>query len=249
MSLEVKRLEFNRGTFSLKGIDITVPDGAILGIGGQNGSGKSTLMKLLYGFYRPNVGNVYHNGISLSDLQPRDISRKIAVVSQEISEPFNFTALEVVKLSGYSRDNESISPHEAMETCGISHLANRNFSELSGGEKRLVLIAAAVYQDASTILMDEPTAFLDVDKEQKVKKMIQDLNGLGRTLVLVLHDINLLNSLCTHVVLLRDGAIIASGEKEEVLSLENLEKAYTLKFRILEDAGPYKFAPAEIQIR
>lgn len=246
MSLEVKRLEFSRGTFSLKGIDITVPDGSILGIGGQNGSGKSTLMKLLYGFYRPDVGNVYHNGISLSELHPRDISRKIAVVSQEISEPFNFTALEVVKLSGYSRDNESISPHEAMETCGISHLANRNFSELSGGEKRLVLIAAAVYQDASTILMDEPTAFLDVDKEQKVKKIIQDLNGLGRTLVLVLHDINLLNSLCTHVVLLRDGAIIASGEKEEVLSLENLEKAYTLKFRILEDAGPYKFAPAEI---
>lgn len=246
MSLELEHLNFTRGTFSLEDIGLSVPEGSILGIGGQNGSGKSTLLRLMYGFYKPDSGNIRIGNVPLAILSTREISRKIAVVNQEISEPFNFTALDVVKLSGYSRENDSVSPLEAMEMCGITHLSNRIFSELSGGEKRLVIIAAAVYQDAGTILMDEPTAFLDVDKEQKVRRIIQNLNNMGRTLVLVLHDINLLNSLCTHVVLLRQGRIVASGEKDEVLSLENLEKAYSLKFRILEDAGPYRFAPADI---
>lgn len=245
MFLELEGLHFRNGQFSLSDISFSVPEGSVLGIGGQNGSGKSTLLKLIYGFNRPNGGSVKLGGSLLSRMSPREISREIAVVSQETSEPFNFTALEVVKLSGYSRDDDRMSPLDAMETCGISHLAPRMFSELSGGEKRLVLIAAAIYQDAGIILMDEPTAFLDVDKEQKVKGIIKDLMEHGRTLVLVLHDINLLNGLCTHVVLLREGRIVAAGEKEDVLSLENLEKAYSLKFRILEDAGPYKFAPAD----
>lgn len=244
MFLELEQLGFSRGTFSLKDISISVPDGSILGIGGQNGSGKSTLLKLMYGFYKAEEGSIRIDDTPLSSLSPREISRKIAVVNQEISEPFNFTALEVVTLSGYSRENDTITPIEAMEKCGISHLSNRIFSELSGGEKRLVIIAAAVYQDARMILMDEPTAFLDVDKEQTVKKIIRNLMESGRTLVLVLHDINLLNSLCSHVVLLREGRIVASGPKDDVLSLENLEKAYSVKFRVLEDAGPYRFAPA-----
>ncbi len=246
MSLSLEHLNYHRGTFLLEDISMTVPEGSILGIGGQNGSGKSTLLKLMYGFYRPDSGKVMLGQNSLSSIPTREISRNIAVVNQEISEPFNFTALEVVKLSGYSRNDEVFSPLEAMETCGISHLSNRIFSELSGGEKRLVIIAAAVYQDAKIILMDEPTAFLDVDKEQRVKSIVHSLNRIGRTLVLVLHDINLLNSLCSHVVLLKDGRVIAGGEKEDVLTLKNLENAYSVKFRILEDAGPYKFAPAEL---
>lgn len=248
MSLRLDHIGYTRGSFSLKDISISVPEGSILGIGGQNGSGKSTLLKLMYGFYRPDSGRIFLEKNTLSEISAREISRNIAVVNQEISEPFNFTALEVVKLSGYSRNDETISPLEAMEKCGISHLSNRTFSELSGGEKRLVIIAAAVYQDAKIILMDEPTAFLDVDKEERVKAIIRDLNEDGRTLILVLHDINLLNSICSHVVLLKEGRIIAEGEKETVLTLENLEKAYSTRFRILEDAGPYKFAPADYRL-
>ena len=249
MLLELERLNFHNGTFSIRDVTFPVPRGSILGIGGQNGSGKSTLLKLMYGFYRPHEGEVKLDGIPLKGLSPKEISRKIAVVNQEISDPFNFTALDVVKLSGYSRLNEDITPESALETCGIPHLSGRIFSELSGGEKRLVTIAAAIYQDADMILMDEPTAFLDVDKEQTVRDIIHNLKERGKTVVLVLHDINMLNSICSHVVLLRNGSVVAGGTKDDVLTLENLEKAYSVKFRVLEDAGPYKIAPAEKYLR
>ena len=249
MLLELEKLNFHNGTFSIRDVTFSVPSGTILGIGGQNGSGKSTLLKLMYGFYRPHGGVVKLDGTPLSGLSPKEISRKIAVVNQEISDPFNFTVLDVVKLSGYSRLNDDITPENALETCGIPHLSGRIFSELSGGEKRLVTIAAAIYQDADMILMDEPTAFLDVDKEQTVREIIHNLRERGRTIVLVLHDINMLNSLCSHVVLLRNGGVVASGAKKDALTLENLEKAYSVKFRVLEDAGPYKFAPAEKYFR
>ncbi len=249
MLLEIQHLNFRNGNFSLHDVSLSIPDGSILGIGGQNGSGKSTLLKLMYGFHKPNSGTIRLDSIPLQSLSTREISRKIAVVNQEISDPFNFTALDVVKLSGYSRTDDDITPENALETCGITHLSNRVFSELSGGEKRLVTIAAAIYQDARIILMDEPTAFLDVDKEYTVRKIIHNLREKGKTIVLVLHDINMLNSVCSHVVLLKDGGVIACGTTDEVLVLENLENAYSVKFRILEDAGPYKFAPAEKYFR
>lgn len=245
MSLELSDICFSRGDFSLSGISLKIEKESILGIGGQNGSGKSTLLKLIYGFFRKSRGEILIDGKNIDTLSVREISRKIAVVNQEISEPFNFTAREVVELSGYSRENAEGTALGAMETCGISHLAQRQFSELSGGEKRLVIIAAAVFQDAELILMDEPTAFLDVDKEMKVIEIIRKLKNDGKTLVLVLHDINLLHRLCDTVTLLKDGRIISSGQKEQVLTVDNLQKAYSVKFRILEDGGPYRFAPAD----
>lgn len=245
MSLEVKGLSYTAGSFSLESISFSLPGTAILGIGGRNGSGKSTLLKLLYGFLRKRSGEILIDGRPLGKMSPREISRRIAVVSQEVWEPFNFTAGEVVKLSGFSRQDNSMTVEEAMAGCGIAQLESRPFTELSGGEKRLVLISAALYQDASIILMDEPTAFLDVDKEMKVVQIIRSLKALGKTLVLVLHDINLLNSLCDKVVLLKQGKMLTFGDREDVLTLQNLENAYSIRFSILEDAGPYKFAPAD----
>lgn len=245
MSLEIRDLGYVRGIFSLDGISLNIENNTILGIGGQNGSGKSTLLKLMYGFLRRTRGEVSLNGVGIDRLSSREISRKIAVVSQEISEPFNFTAGDIVELSGYSRQHNGLDVIGAMESCGIAHLRDRSFSELSGGEKRLVMISAAVYQDSDIILLDEPTAFLDVDKEMRVLNIMRKLKARGKTLVVVLHDINLLYRLCDRVALLRDGKLISSGTRDEVLTIDNLEKAYSLKFRILEDGGPFKFAPAE----
>jgi iron complex transport system ATP-binding protein len=133
MSLELSNVGLKLGGFFLNEISTEVAPGSILGIGGQNGSGKSTLLKLMYGFLKPHEGFVRLDGKPISKLPPREISRKIAVVNQEISEPFNFTALEVVNLSGYSRADEDSTPLAAMEACGVAHLASRGFSELSGG--------------------------------------------------------------------------------------------------------------------
>lgn len=245
MSLELEGIDYSRGNFQLGGINLKVAENTVLGIGGQNGSGKSTLLKVMYGFYHITRGEISVGGKKLNRLSSREVSRKIAVVNQEVSEPFNFTAREVVELSGYSRENNDTSPLDAMDECGILHLADRPFNELSGGEKRLVIISAAIYQDSETILMDEPTAFLDVDKEMRVIEIIRKLKNRGKTLVLVLHDINLLYRLCDEVALLKNGRIVSSGSRDTVMTVENLKNAYSVKFRILEDGGPYKFAPAE----
>lgn len=133
MLLEAKNLVYRRGKFSLNDISFTAESGTITGIGGQNGSGKSTLLRMLYGFHKPEMGDVLVGGTSIRSMSPREISRRISVVNQEVSEPFNFTVGEVVSISGYSLENERSAVSEVLSLCGIDHLENRPFNEISGG--------------------------------------------------------------------------------------------------------------------
>ncbi len=246
MLLEARNLVFRRGRFSLEYISFTAQPGTITGIGGRNGSGKSTLLRLLYGFYKPESGDVLVEGRNIRTMSPREISRRISVVNQEVSEPFNFTVSEVVSISGYSRENGKPAVSDVLSMCGIEHLEHRPFNEISGGERRLSIIAAAIYQDSGIMLMDEPTAFLDVDKELRVIGIVRKLREQGRNIVLVLHDVNLLYRICDNVVLLNNGRIVAAGKKEDVMTLDNLRKTYSVEFREVADGGPYRFAPASI---
>ncbi|WMT44315.1 MAG: ABC transporter ATP-binding protein [Cuniculiplasma divulgatum] len=242
MYLEARNLVFNRGKFSLQDVSFRAEEGTITGIGGRNGSGKSTLLRALYGFHRITSGDVVIGGKSLTGMGPREISRRISVVSQEVSEPFNFTVGEVVSISGYSLENEKSAVRDVLEVCGIGDLEKRPFNEISGGERRLALIAAAIYQDADILLLDEPTAFLDVDKEIRVIDILRKLRDSGKNIIVVLHDVNLLYRICDRVVLIRDGRIVASGPRDDVMTIENLDKTYSVEFTILEGEGPYRFA-------
>ncbi len=243
MYLEAKDVVFNRGRFSLQNVSFRSDGGTITGIGGRNGSGKSTLLRALYGFHHITAGDVFIGGKRLSSMGPREISRRISVVSQEVSEPFNFTVGEVVSISGYSLEKKNSRISDVLEICGIGELENRPFNEISGGERRLVLIAAAIYQDADILLLDEPTAFLDVDKEIRVIDILRKLRDLGKNIIVVLHDVNLLYRICDRVVLIRDGKIVATGPRDEVMTIQNLNKTYSVEFTILEGEGPYRFAP------
>lgn len=243
MYLEARDLTFNRGKFALQNISFRAEEGTITGIGGRNGSGKSTLLRALYGFHRTTSGDVLIGGKSLSEMGPREISRRIAVVSQEVSEPFNFTVGEVVSISGYSLENQKSRVRDVLEICGIGDLENRSFNEISGGERRLTLIAAAIYQDADILLLDEPTAFLDVDKEIRVIDILRKLRDSGKNIITVLHDVNLLYRICDSVVLIRDGRTVASGPRDDVMTLQNLNKTYSVEFATLKGDGPYRFAP------
>ncbi len=242
MSLELENVNFRRGSFSLKNIDIKVNEHAVLGIGGQNGSGKTTLVRVMYGFLHRDSGTIRLDGKVLEDYSIIDRARKISVVNQEISEPFNFTVEDVVSLSGYSSKEER-DIDAALDLCGIGYLRNRSFSEISGGEKRLVIIAAAVYQNSKFVIMDEPTAFLDIDKELRVMKIIRSLKNAGKTVILVMHDINLLYNLCDNVVFIKNGSIVASGSTEDTMTVENLLKTFDVKFKIYDNGTPFKFIP------
>ncbi|MEM3675928.1 MAG: ABC transporter ATP-binding protein, partial [Thermoplasmataceae archaeon] len=222
MSLRVEGLHCNRGSFSLDEISFEVEDGTVFTIGGPNGAGKTTLINALYGHIRPLRGRITINGNDISKMSPSQVSRLVSVVSQEIPEPFNFTVRDVVSISGYSKAIENISVEDALEKCGIPDLIDRQFAELSGGEKRLVMIAAAIHQEAAMVVMDEPTAFLDVDKEQNVIRIIRNLRDDGKTVIISLHDINLIYNLSDRVILLKSGRIKYSGDREEVLTESNL---------------------------
>lgn len=246
MYLEARHINFARGGFSLQDVSFVTETGTITGIGGHNGSGKSTLLRILYGFHKPRSGDIVIDGESLSKMTPRQISRKISVVNQEVSEPFNFTVGEVVSMSGYSLEDERTSVSDVLRMCGIEDLQDRPFTEISGGERRLSLIAAAIYQNSSIMLMDEPTAFLDVDKEIRVIEIIKKLRDQGRNIIMVLHDVNLLYRICDNVVLLRNGRVVASGKRDEVMTLSNLRETYSIEFREISNGGPYRFAPSSI---
>jgi len=246
MSLELEGVSFRRGGFALKDITLRAEENTVLGIAGQNGSGKTTLVRVMYGFHQRDTGTIRVDGKVIDEMDVVERARKISVVNQEISEPFNFTVEDVVSLSGYSLAEEK-DIQDALDMCGIGYLRKRSFSEISGGEKRLVIIAAAIHQDSKYVIMDEPTAFLDVDKELRVMNIIRSLKRSGKTVILVMHDINLISNLCDNVVLIKDGSMVASGLTMETMTVENLMKTFGVRFRIHNNGTPYRFIPeAEI---
>ncbi len=242
MSLELEGVGLTRGNFELKNINLNVAENTVLGIGGKNGSGKTTLIRVMYGFLHRDSGIIRIDDKVLEDLKIIERARKLSIVNQDISEPFNFTVEDVVSLSGYSLEKKK-DIQDALDLCGIGYLRNRSFSEISGGEKRLVIIAAAIHQDAKYVIMDEPTAFLDVDKELRVMNIIRSLKKNGRTVILVMHDVNLIYTLCDNVALIKDGSIIAAGPTRDTMTTENMFNTFGVRFRIYDNGTPYRFIP------
>ncbi len=160
--ISVENVGFGRKVFRIDNMSFNVYEGQINGIGGLNGSGKTTMLNIMYGFLKADSGSVYIDGKDLNGLRIRDVAKYISVVHQETPNPMNFTVYDVVSLSGYSRENSKLTVEKSLELCKISHLKARQYSELSGGEKRMVLFAAALFQDSKYILLDEPFTFLTV---------------------------------------------------------------------------------------
>jgi len=230
MKIEASDLEYANRNFHLNVDHLTVEEGSITGIGGPNGSGKSTLLRLLYGYLKPRNGAVLIDNESMYDMKSFQVARKISVVQQETPTPMNFTVEDIVSMSKYAKPMDSKLLEESLDQCGIGHLRKRKFEELSGGERRLVMIAGALYQGTDIIMLDEPTTFLDVDKELRIVELILSLKRLGKTIILVLHDINLLRRICNTVIMMKDGKVIDQGYPSRMFTPELLEKTYGSMF-------------------
>jgi iron complex transport system ATP-binding protein len=230
MKIEARDLEYKNQSFSLNVDSITIEEGGITGIGGPNGSGKSTLLKILYGYLKPLRGAVLINGEDLRQMKSINVARSISVVQQETPTPMNFTVENIVSMTRYDSppDRERIT--ESLKLCGIEHLRSRKFEGLSGGERRLVMIAGALYQGTDVIMLDEPTTFLDVDKELRILDLITDLKMLGKTIIVVIHDLNILRRICNRVILLRDGKVIEQGYPSKIFTSEILQRVYGSSF-------------------
>ena len=220
------------------GVTIRLADGALAGILGPNGSGKTTLLRLLSGTRRPSSGRVLLGDRPLDQFSRRDAARHIAVVPQETELAFEYRAIEMVLMGRHPHlgaftvegPEDVRIAEDAMAATGTSHLAQRFFHELSGGEKQRVVIAAALAQSATLLLLDEPTASLDLGYQLEISALLSRLNQEhGVTMAISTHDLNLAAAICRELILMRDGRVLAAGPTAEVLTPENIQALYDVE--------------------
>jgi len=219
----------------LQDISFQVRKGEFVGVIGPNGSGKTTLLKILYRLFSPQQGEVLYENFSLKKMTRKEIAKKIAVVAQETYPAFPFRAIEMVLMgrSPYLGHLMFESPHDleivkkAMEWTEILPIAERPIDELSGGERKRVFIARALAQEPEVVLLDEPTANLDIHHQAEFLDLILSLNReKGLTILMASHDLNLASEYCDRLILLRHGKVDQIGSPEEVMTRENIEKVY-----------------------
>ncbi len=240
MQLRAEQLHFTYDgrtaqALAVHDVSLDVAPGAITGLLGPNGCGKTSLLKLLAGIVRPHRGRVTLDGRPLRDLPRRDIARRIAVVPQETHPAFDYTVLEMVLMGRHPHlgafqlegpDDVTVA-QEALAATGTARMANRAYMTLSGGETQRVVIARALAQQPQILLLDEPTASLDLGYQLEIQALLTTLNrDRGVTMVLATHDLNLAASICHRLVMMRSGSVIAQGLTRDVLEPANIRELY-----------------------
>ena len=219
---------------ALYDVTLEIDSGEVVGIVGPNGSGKTTLLRAIHGLLVPVQGSVLLTGRDLRTLRAREIAATVGSVPQHSRDGFGFTVYEVVMMGRYphQRPLASESPEDtssvrrALERTRTWHLRRRSADALSGGERQRVLLARALAQDPRVLLLDEPTAHLDIRFQLEMMDLIAGL-GAGRlTVIAALHDLNLAAMYCGRLVLLAEGRIAAMGTPGEVLDATRLRAVY-----------------------
>jgi iron complex transport system ATP-binding protein len=220
---------------ALRGLSLTLEPGAFVGVVGPNGSGKSTLVRILAGYLRPRRGAVSLGRQELRRLSDRDRARRIAVVPQETPPAFDFTALEVVLMGrsphlsalGVESARDRSIALEAMRRTGTASFASRPLGALSGGERQRVLLARAIAQQTPILLLDEPTAHLDLGNQIEALQLLRSLyTQQGASVLTVLHDLNLASLYCDRLALLSEGRLVAAGPPADVLTEDRIAEVY-----------------------
>lgn len=220
-------------------VTVAIERGDFLGIVGPNGSGKSTFLNVVDGLLRPDSGTVRLDGRPVASYPRRELARVVALVPQHFSLDFDFTVLEVVEMGHYCRqegDARGVALR-AMETLGITGLADRLFPHLSGGEKQMVILAQALAQQPDVLLLDEPVSALDVAHQLEFFDCLQRLNEEGLTIACVLHDLNLALHYCRTLLMLRGGRAVACGPVAEVLVPDTIDEVYGVHAHVHRHAG------------
>jgi iron complex transport system ATP-binding protein len=229
----------------LDGVSLSVEKGEMVGILGPNGSGKTTLLKI-FSAVLMGRGEVRLNGRNIQSYGKRELSRLSAMVPQESQISFPYTVAEIV-LMGRSSYHSPLAlegkrdlevARASMELTDCLSFADRYLHELSGGEKQRVIIARALAQEPEILLLDEPSAFLDLKHQVQVFELMRHLNRQrALTIVAALHDLNLAALFFSRLVMLRDGKVYCDGSPQDVLTAETIEEIYGIKVRIEQDAS------------
>jgi iron complex transport system ATP-binding protein len=235
--LEAQRLSYTypRGPAALRDVSLTIATGSLTALIGANGSGKSTLVRMLAGLLRPSSGRILLEGKLLDDWEPRLRARQIAYMPQTTTTAFPFRAVDVV-LSGRTPHMERFHLEsredrdramEALECAGAAHLADRAVTALSAGERQMMILARALAQEPRLLLLDEPSAALDLKHRAALIRTLARLREQrGLSVLMITHDLQLTGALFDRMLALRDGAVAAEGRPDEVLRGELLSEIY-----------------------
>lgn len=235
MKLELHNAGIRPGTrWIVRHASIELRGGRLLALIGPNGSGKSTLLRLLGGLWRPDEGQATLDGKDLNSLPRRSIARRIAYTPQDTHLDFAFTVREVVSMGRHPHlgrfepegEADRAAVLEALRRADVTHLSERLVTELSGGERQRVLIARSLATEAPIILLDEPTANLDIAHALDVLELCRDLAREGKAIAVALHDLNLASRFADDVALLDQGRIVAQGPASTVLLPEIIGQTF-----------------------
>lgn len=245
MSLNVNDLKFSYSKKEiLKGISFKADRGEVIGILGQNGCGKTTLLRCINASLTPKSGNVMLDGEDVKSLSKKEIARKMAFVTQTTNITFPFTVYETVMMGRYPRigftdgetDNDISIVYDAMKDTGTLQFADRCINELSGGERRRVLIARALTQEPEVLLLDEPTLHLDINHQFDLMELINKLAKEKKLLILIVtHDIVLASRYCDKMILVENGRIHQMGKTADVASPGNFREIFEIDSEISQD--------------
>ena len=221
----------------LRSASLQAGQGELIGLIGPNGAGKTMLIRALSGLLSAQEGKVYLDGRDMERLGPKDIAKTIALLPQNTLLDFGFTCMEVVLMGRNPHmrpfqiegSEDRAIAGEAMAFTGTTQFAHRPITTLSGGERQRVLISRALAQQPRLLLLDEPTANLDIQHQLQVMELLRGLTGEGLTVIVAMHDLSLAARFCHRLLLLYQGQVLADGRPSQVLTPENLERAFGIR--------------------
>ena len=244
MTIEARSLTVAYGRRAVvEDVSFTIGDGEFVALIGPNGAGKSALLRALARLQRPRAGAILLDGVDLWGLSPRQVARQIAWVPGTIEAPLDLTVSELLQRARYPyqslfgtdpRATEAIG--FALESCTLAHLANRRLGALSAGEKQRATLAAGLAQDPKVLLLDEPTAFLDLQHALEISDLLATLNReRSVTVVVALHDLTQAARYCSRAVVLHHGRLVADGTVDAVLVPEVMARVFGVRLHLLAD--------------
>jgi iron complex transport system ATP-binding protein len=236
-------LTYDGKTIIVQELDLQIPKGSITALVGPNGCGKSTLLRGVSRLLKPLTGTVHLDGRKVHSMKAKELAKQLGILPQAPTAPEGLTVHELVAQGRYphqswfqqwSREDEHIV-QEALETTNLTMFADRPVDTLSGGQRQRAWIAMALAQQTRILLLDEPTTYLDLAYQMDVLDLLGDLNEQGRTIVMVLHDLNQAARYADHIVALRGGQIVVQGNPQQVMTAENILQVFGLHAQIASD--------------
>jgi len=234
-------------------LDVAIPDESFTVIVGPNACGKSTLLRSLSRLLRPSEGQVVLDGADIHSHRAKEVARRIGLLPQTSIAPDGIVVADLVARGRHphqrlirqwtAHDEQQVAA--AMAAASVTDLSGRLVDELSGGQRQRVWVAMALAQDTGILLLDEPTTFLDITHQIELMELFTDLHLAGRTLVAVLHDLNQAARYATHLIAMKDGAVVAEGAPSDIVTAELVDEVFGLRCLVVPDpvAGTPQVVP------